>query len=112
MSVERHLSVGSSHALQESIYTLINRFSPFLAKEYNKHNISVEDNSILDFWTEVLFVIEERFPSENTLQHRIYLRDCLGDSCGFLRYFEERIIPLIIKYRIPDETFKYPTKRK
>lgn len=113
MVAELSMGVGNSHTLEERITALIYRFSPYLANVYKGYlTPGIKQETVMDFWLEILFVIEERFPSENTLPHRMYLRDSLNDTAAFMRYFEERVIPLIVKYRLPDNQFKYPVTKR
>lgn len=113
MVAELSMGVGNSHTLEQRITTLIYRFSPYLATAYKNYlTPDITKETVLDFWVEVLFYVEEQFPSENTLPHRMYLRDSLNDTAAFLRYFEERVIPLIVKYRLPNNEFKYPVTKR
>lgn len=97
-----HLCVGE----------LLGRHSPSLQAVYNDHitRLSVDCNSdpealLNNYWCDMLHQVEALYPTVDTMCHRVYLSDAINDSRAWLRYFEERILPLVVHYRIPNPLF-------
>jgi hypothetical protein len=91
---------------------LLGRHSPSLQAVYQDHikrlgaGCEVSPETLLNnYWCDMLHQLESLYPTVDTMCHRVYLSDAIDDSRAWLRYFEERILPLVVHYRIPNPLF-------